>query len=124
MAVPTAAGNLREQLSSFVGRQAELDQLSETVRNCRLVTLVGPGGVGKTRLAVEVAALLHDEHRDGAWLVELASVTEPEGVAPAVAGALGAAASSLGSAHSLGSAVDLILHHLAGRIPRHRPRQL
>ena len=55
------------------------------------MTLIGPGGVGKTRLAVEAAAALREEHRDGAWLVEFASVTEPGGVAPAVAGALGAA---------------------------------
>ncbi len=111
----TAAGNLREQLSSFVGRRSELDQLGETMRTCRLVTLVGPGGVGKTRLALEVAASLRNEHRDGAWLIDLAGVTEPEGVAPAVAGALEAAASSLGSPHSPGSTVDLILHHLAGQ---------
>ncbi|HEX3842267.1 MAG TPA: BTAD domain-containing putative transcriptional regulator [Acidimicrobiales bacterium] len=112
---PVAAGNLREPLSSFVGRDAELEQVRETVRSCRLVTLVGPGGVGKTRLAVEVAASLRDEYRDGAWLIELASVTDPEGVAPAVAGALGAAASALGTPHAGGSTVDIILHHLAGR---------
>jgi predicted ATPase/DNA-binding SARP family transcriptional activator len=114
-AAPAAPGNLRERLSSFIGRQGEVEQLSETVRSCRLVTLVGPGGVGKTRLAVEVAASLREEHRDGAWLVELAGVTETDGVAPAVAGALGAAASSLGSPHSPGSTVELILHHLVGR---------
>jgi predicted ATPase len=51
--------------------------------------------VGKTRLAVEAAAALREEHRDGAWLVEFASVTEPDGVAPAVAGALGAATAGL-----------------------------
>ena len=78
---PMATGNLREQLSSFVGRTAELQELSEAVHSSRLVTLVGPGGVGKTRLAVEAAAALRQEHRDGVWLVEFASVTEPEGVA-------------------------------------------
>jgi predicted ATPase/DNA-binding SARP family transcriptional activator len=113
----TMAGNLREQLSSFVGRRAELEELTETLRTCRLVTLVGPGGVGKTRLAVEAAASLRVEHPDGAWLVELASVTEPEGVGPAAAGALGAAASSLGSPHSPGSVVELIVQHLRGRSP-------
>ncbi len=112
---PAVPGNLRERLSSFVGRQAEVEQVSETVRSSRLVTLVGPGGVGKTRLAVEVAASFREEHRDGVWLIELAGVTETEGVAPAVAGALGAAASSLGSFHSPGSTVELILRHLAGR---------
>jgi predicted ATPase/DNA-binding SARP family transcriptional activator len=114
-APPPPPGNLRERLSSFIGRQGEVEQLGETVRSRRLVTLVGPGGVGKTRLAVEVAAALSEEHRDGAWLVELAGVTETEGVAPAIAGALDAAASSLGSPHSPVSTVELILRHLAGR---------
>ena len=111
----TMAGNLREQLSSFVGRRAELDELSETLRTCRLVTLVGPGGVGKTRLAVEAAASLRLEHPDGAWLVELASVAEPEGVGTAATGALGAAAASLGSPRSASSTVELIVQHLLGR---------
>jgi predicted ATPase/DNA-binding SARP family transcriptional activator len=112
---PTMAGNLRERLSSFVGRDAELEQLKERIRQSRLVTLVGPGGVGKTRLAVEVAASLRHEHRDGAWLVELASVTEPEGVASAVAGALGAAASAMGRPQAPGSTLELVQLHLAGR---------
>jgi predicted ATPase/DNA-binding SARP family transcriptional activator len=116
-AVPTpmATDNLREPLSSFVGRAAELEELGEAVRTSRLVTLIGPGGVGKTRLAVEAAATLRQEHRDGAWLVELASVTEPEGVAPAVAGALGAAAAGLIGPPSQDSTVELIVRYLAGR---------
>ena len=117
-------GNLRAQLSSFIGRGTELAQLRETVRTCRLVTLVGPGGVGKTRLAVEVAASLRDEYRDGAWLVELAGVTEPEGVAPLVAGALGAAAAALGSPHPPGSAVRSHPPPPLGAVPHRRPRQL
>ena len=112
---PVATGNLRERLSSFVGRSAELGELSEAVRSSRLVTLTGPGGVGKTRLAVEAAAALRDEHRDGAWLVEFASVTEPDGVAPAVAGALGAAAAGLVGPPSPDSTVELIVRYLAGR---------
>ena len=112
---PMATGNLRERLSSFVGRTAELQELSEAVRSSRLVTLIGPGGVGKTRLAVEAAATLREEHRDGAWLVEFASVTEPEGVAPAVAGALGAAAAGLIGPPSPDSTVELIVRYLAGR---------
>ena len=60
VAMPTAAGNLRGRLSSFVGRDAELEVLSEAVRSSRLVTLIGTGGVGKTRLAVEVAATVRD----------------------------------------------------------------
>ncbi len=112
---PMATGNLREPLSSFVGRTAELQELSEAVRSSRLVTLIGPGGVGKTRLAVEAAATLREEHRGGAWLVEFASVTEPEGVAPAVAGALGAAVAGLVGPPSPDSTVELIVRFLAGR---------
>ncbi len=112
---PMATGNLRERLSSFVGRTAELAELSEAVRSSRLVTLIGPGGVGKTRLAVEAAAALRQEHRDGAWLVELASVTGPDGVARAVAGALGAAAAGLVGPPSPASTVELIVRYLAGQ---------
>ncbi len=112
---PMATGNLREQLSSFVGRAGELEELSGAVRSSRLVTLVGPGGVGKTRLAVEAAATLRQEHRDGVWLVEFASVTGPDGVAPAVAGALGAAVAGLVGPPSPDSTVELIVRFLAGR---------
>src|SRR5271166_4849354 len=113
--VQAAAGNLRERLSSFIGRDAELEQLLGSVRASRLVTLTGPGGTGKTRLAVEAAAALRAEYPDGAWLVELAGVAAPDGVGPAVAGALGAVASALGSPQPPGSAVQLIVRHLAGR---------
>ena len=115
-ATPAAsAGNLRERLSSFIGRDAELEQLREAVRSSRLVTLTGPGGTGKTSLAVEAAAALRAEYQDGAWLVELAGVAGPDGVAPAVASALGAGASALGGPHPAGSAAELIVGHLAGR---------
>src|SRR5271165_2426686 len=67
-APPTSAGNLRARLSRFVGRDAELAQLQEAVRSSRLVTLTGPGGAGKTRLAVQAAAALRAEYPDGAWL--------------------------------------------------------
>src|SRR5450631_3178286 len=77
-AAPAAAGNLRERLSSFVGRDAELEQVLGSVRASRLVTLTGTGGTGKTRLAVEAAAALRAEYQDGAWLVELASVAAPD----------------------------------------------
>ena len=81
-AAPAAAGNLRERLSSFIGRDAELEQVLGSVRASRLVTLTGPGGTGKTRLAVEAAAALRAEYQDGAWLVELAGVAAPDGVGP------------------------------------------
>ena len=112
---PTATGNLRAQLSRLIGREAELEQLLEAVHAHRLVTLVGPGGAGKTRLAVEAAAVLREEHPDGAWLVELAGVAEPGGVAPAVAVALGASASAVPGRQPAGSTVELIVRHLAGR---------
>ena len=112
---PVTAGNLRERLGRFVGRDAELAQLREAVRSSRLVTLTGPGGAGKTRLAVEAAAALRQEHPDGAWLVELAGVTGPDGVVPAAAAALGAAAAALASPQPAGSTTELIVRHLAGR---------
>ena len=124
VAAPMATGNLRERLSSFVGRSAELEELNEVVRSSRLVTLIGPGGVGKTRLALETAATLREEHRDGAWLVDLASVTEAEGVAPAVAGTLGAAAAGLTG--PLSAELDRRAHRaLPGRaVAPGRPGQL
>jgi predicted ATPase/DNA-binding SARP family transcriptional activator len=112
---PEAVGNLPERLSSFVGRNAELERLREAVRSSRLVTLTGPGGTGKTRLAVEAAAALRAEYQDGAWLVELAGVAASDGVGPAVVRALGAVVSALGSPQPPGLAVQLIVRHLAGR---------
>ena len=79
LAAPTSASrprspaltNVHAEINSFVGREAELDALSTTIRDRRLVTVVGPGGVGKTRLAIEAAVRTRDEWRDGTWLVEL-----------------------------------------------------
>jgi predicted ATPase/DNA-binding SARP family transcriptional activator len=112
-APPKAAGNLRERLNSFIGRDVELEQLREAFRSSRLVTLTGPGGAGKTRLAVEAAAALREEHRDGAWLVELASVAKAGEVAPAIASAL--EASAFAGPQPAGSVTQLIVRHLAGR---------
>jgi predicted ATPase/DNA-binding SARP family transcriptional activator len=109
------AGNLSEPLSSFLGRNAELEQLGEAFRSSRLVTLIGPGGVGKTRLAVEAAARLRAEYPGGAWLIELAEVTEPEGVAPTAAAALGASGHAPGDTQPPQSTAELIVRHLAGR---------
>jgi predicted ATPase/DNA-binding SARP family transcriptional activator len=116
-APPTSAGNLRARLSRFVGRDAELTQLRAAVRSSRLVTLTGPGGAGKTRLAVEAAAALGEDHRDGAWLVELAGVAGPDGVAAAAATALGAGVAAVPGAQPAGSTTDLIVRYLAGRSP-------
>ena len=82
-------GNLRPQTTSFIGREAELAEVQEALKAHRLVTLTGVGGVGKTRLATEVAARLADEFPDGVWFFELAAVTDPAAVPDAVAAVLG-----------------------------------
>ncbi|MEV6971394.1 BTAD domain-containing putative transcriptional regulator [Hamadaea sp. NPDC051192] len=87
--------NLPAQRTSFVGRDADLLRVRETLDRSRLVTLTGPGGSGKTRLALEVARGLLPAYPEGVWLVELAPVTKPEDVAPAVVSALGARARAL-----------------------------
>ncbi len=83
------ATRLPVQLTSFVGRDAQLTQLRELLAQNRLVTLTGAGGVGKTRLAIQVAAQLAGEFGDGVWYVDLAPITDPELVAVTVARALG-----------------------------------
>jgi len=80
--------NLRAALTSFVGREDEVARITKALDQYRLVTLVGPGGAGKTRLASEVASGL-DSAPDGIWLAELASVTDPGDVPQAVLGSLG-----------------------------------
>ncbi len=110
-------GNVQPRLDRFVGREDEVEQLRRALGDARLVTLVGPGGAGKTRLAVEVAASLREQHPDGAWLVELAGLTDPGGVATSVAAALGATAAVPAGPQPAGSTVELIVKHLAGRSP-------
>ena len=84
-----AEHNLPLQLTAFIGREEELADVLELVRDNRLVTLTGVGGAGKTRLALQAAAELVDEFGDGVWFVELASVSDPSSVPAAVAAALG-----------------------------------
>lgn len=81
-------GNLPAPLTSFVGRSRELAQVAGLLEASRLVTLTGAGGVGKTRLALEVARTRTHEFADGVWLVELGSVSDPELVPKAVAQAM------------------------------------
>jgi predicted ATPase/class 3 adenylate cyclase len=88
-ALDTTQGNLRFATSSFIGRESELDEVHAAVKVRRLVTLTGVGGVGKTRLAVEVARRLVDEFPDGVWVFELAAVVDPAAVPDAVAAVLG-----------------------------------
>jgi predicted ATPase/transcriptional regulator with XRE-family HTH domain len=81
--------NLPRSLNSFVGREAEMRELGSILTTAPLVTLVGAGGVGKTRLARELARLHAANYVDGAWLVELAELTDPSLITEAVASALG-----------------------------------
>ena len=82
------AGNLPVQLSSFVGRAGELGQVAAAMQRSPLVTVTGPGGVGKTRLALQAAADQLPSFSDGAWLCELAPAQDGEAMAQAVATAL------------------------------------
>jgi predicted ATPase/class 3 adenylate cyclase len=81
--------NLTEPLSSFVGRDAEVAEITKLLRDNRLVTLAGSGGVGKTRLATEVGRALLSDTEDGVWLVELATVDDQALVASEVLADLG-----------------------------------
>lgn len=85
----TAAHNLPAQLTSFVGRQAELAEVGQLVVGNRLVTLTGAGGAGKTRLAVEVTSRLVTQFGDGIWYVDLAPITNPAVAPVTVARTLG-----------------------------------
>ena len=85
----SSPGNLRPQTTSFVGRDRELVEVQAELTAHRLVTLIGVGGVGKTRLAFEVASESGDDFPDGVWVIELAAITDPAAVPDAVAAALG-----------------------------------
>jgi predicted ATPase len=88
-ALDASPGNLRPQTTSFIGRESEVAEVQAAVKAHRLVTLTGVGGVGKTRLATEVAAQLADDFPDGVWVFELAAVADPAAVPDAVAAVLG-----------------------------------
>lgn len=81
--------NLPIQRSSFVGREADAAKVKELLERHRLVTLVGSGGIGKTRLAIQAAAELLHRYPDGVWFVDLAPIGDPELVASVVAQAIG-----------------------------------
>jgi predicted ATPase/class 3 adenylate cyclase len=84
-----ARGNLPERMTSFIGREVELEDTSHLLESSRLVTLTGPGGIGKTSLAVEVARARAAEFDDGAWLVELDAITDPGQVRATIARTIG-----------------------------------
>lgn len=92
--VPTATparrlSNIHRELSTFVGRAADVAQIDLLLAERRLVTLTGPGGVGKTRLAIELAQLGHERWPDGTWMVELGPETGDRAVASALARTFG-----------------------------------
>ena len=111
--------NLPAPLTSFIGRDDDLARIDALLAGGRLVTVTGPGGAGKTRLAVEAARRHHHEYRDGTWLVDLASVTEPAKVGTALLAAIGLRGAALfeGSARirAEGGELDVLTDQLNGR---------
>ena len=95
---PERKTNLRAELTSFIGRDADVATVGELVAGHRLTTLIGPGGSGKTRLATEAARRLLDDLPDGAWLVEFAAIGVDGDVAQATLAGLGLRDALLGGA--------------------------
>ncbi|MFL5717856.1 MAG: ATP-binding protein [Chloroflexota bacterium] len=83
------SGNLPDRLTSFRGRDDELSELVELLEEARLVTLTGPGGIGKSSLAIEAARTVADGFPDGAWFVNLAAIEDPSQVTATIAHAVG-----------------------------------
>ncbi|HEY8471747.1 MAG TPA: BTAD domain-containing putative transcriptional regulator [Natronosporangium sp.] len=110
--------NLRAALTSFVGRDDDLARVGKLVTEYRLTTLIGPGGSGKTRLAVEASRSLVGELPDGVWLVELAPLTDGGEIAPAILNALGLRPQALlrrkrvSAAERWGRSLDALERHL------------
>ncbi len=81
--------NLPMQLTSFIGREEEIKQIKNKLKQTRLLTLIGSGGTGKTRLSLQIAADIIDEFENGIWFVELASLMEPSLLAQTISQAIG-----------------------------------
>ncbi|MEO8664900.1 MAG: adenylate/guanylate cyclase domain-containing protein, partial [Ignavibacteria bacterium] len=81
--------NLPLQLTSFIGREDEMKKIKDGLKQTRLLTLTGPGGTGKTRLAIQIAADIIDDFANGVWIVELASLLEPDLLPQSIVKALG-----------------------------------
>ena len=79
------SNNLPTQLTSFIGRERELDEAQSILENARLLTLIGPGGTGKTRLSIQLGAQLLSNFKDGVWLVEFAPISDPSLVMQTIA---------------------------------------
>lgn len=113
-ALPIASTNLPIQLTSFIGRRVKLAEVSETVRKLRLVTLIGPGGVGKTRLAIQAATSVRQDFVHGVWMADLAPVSDEEFVPSTLATAL-AVREDPGSSGTSSGLFELVLDHLRDR---------
>ena len=108
-ATPADRHNIVERPTATIGRAGLIDELVPHVLARQALTLIGPGGVGKSRVAADLGLTIAPDWRDGVWLVELAAVVEPDLVAAAVADAVGA------SSHTAGVRTDDILEHLEAR---------
>ncbi|MEV7094975.1 BTAD domain-containing putative transcriptional regulator [Amycolatopsis sp. NPDC051045] len=108
---------LPASLTSFIGRDDDLARIGALLTTGRLVTVLGPGGAGKTRLALEAARHHRGEYRDGAWLVDLAPVTEPAKIVPAVLAAIGLRGGAMLDARrrAEGDERDVLVGELGGR---------
>lgn len=115
----TVPNNLPVQLTTFVGRAAEVPALVELVRTERLVTLTGAGGCGKTRLALEVAATSSDDYDGGVWFVDLSAIRDPALVAASTAAILGirenASAQAGGDGENAAGLARAVVESLAGQ---------
>lgn len=96
--------NLPLQLTTFVGREKEINQIKKRLKKNRLITLTGVGGIGKTRLAIQTASALLNEFSDGTWLVELAPLADPALVPQTIA-------NTLGLIEQAGRAPEMVLTH-------------
>ncbi len=82
---PTVTNNLPQQLTTFIGRERELKEASERLSTAKLLTLIGPGGTGKTRLSIQIGVEQLANFKNGVWLVELAPISDPAYIIPAIA---------------------------------------
>ncbi|GGY40316.1 BTAD domain-containing putative transcriptional regulator [Streptomyces djakartensis] len=125
---PPPAGNLRARLTSFVGRESDIETIRGDLATARLVTLLGPGGAGKTRLSQEAAEAVRPSMPGGVWLAELAPVDDPAAVPEAVLTAVGARETVLygAGAEGIRAAVADRLDDPVERLAEHcsRPRML
>ncbi|MEU9785661.1 BTAD domain-containing putative transcriptional regulator, partial [Streptomyces phaeochromogenes] len=113
----TGPSNLPAPLTSFIGRADDLTRIDTLLAAGRLVTVLGPGGAGKTRLAVEAARRHRHEFHDGAWMIDLASVTEPAKVGAALLAGIGLRGGAVFEARTRveGDELDVLVDRLGGR---------